>query len=559
MAESDRMVASRAFTGVRGWASTALLIVAIAYQIFENVRADTFYLTPDKMHHVISAQAFLQGFGMSHVFADPANLAAAVVEPHTLWAGGYSLLLAGLLGVTGELYLTLTLADFFSTVVFFAAWWLITAELEPLTGSVGRVFILGWWTFVHSPLSSATLEASGSSDLLAIALFSAGIWFAIRMIRGRAALINAALSGVCMGAAAGVRYAYWPLIVVFPLGWIAMSRRKNFQALPPALLQLAVSAGFVLCVMLLQPAGAERTQYDQLEWGFQLDQLSNFFPFPANALGLFPALRSAGGHLGIDLLAWNTTVPYLWLISAAVIAVAVREAALFLGGYWRLASPAAEEKAAALVLAISGAAMAITLAMLVYLTVRAPTGLGATYGKVPRYYMPAEIFLFLGIAPLFDRAWNRARRSPNKLAMAALTGGIAVMAAGPLAHRAGRIQAMAAGVHETTEYTAAVRAMQSTITELRSRGLPVVYIDTDHERVLLAGMAGAWMMNLDRPAELPLLDRRGATVVAGLARAGRNATSEMLAASLRQQGARTEPATGAFDLLILDAPGSGPN
>ena len=206
--------------------------------------------------------------------------------------------------------------------------------------------------------------------------------------------------------------------------------------------------------------------------------------------------------------------------------------------------PAAGEQAAALALAISGAAMAITVAMLVYPSVRAPTGLGATYGEVPRYYMPAEIFLLLGIAPLFQRAWNRARQSPRKLAKAALAGGIAVMAAGPLAHRAGRIHAMAAGVHEPTECTAAVRAMQSTIAALRSRGLPVVYIDTDHERVLLAGMSGAWMMNLGSAAELPLLNNRGSTVVA---------------ASMRQQGARTEPATRAFDLLILDAPGSGPN
>jgi hypothetical protein len=289
------------------WVFAVLLVTAITYQTFENIRSDVFYLTPDKMHHLISAEAFLQGFGMSHVLANPRNLAEPVVEPHTLWSTGYSLLLAGVLPLTQDLHGALALIDFLSTVVFFAAWWSITAQVEALTGAAGRLFILSWWALVHSPLGTSTMDASGSSDMLSIALFSVGIRLSLKIVRGGNVLKWAVLPGLCFSAAAGVRYAYWPLIVAGPVSLLAVTGKERSRAVLPAAIQLGAGALFVAIIKASQPSDAVHTIHDRIEKGFYWTQLSTIFPFPANALGVFSALRSAGGHWGTDLLAAETT------------------------------------------------------------------------------------------------------------------------------------------------------------------------------------------------------------------------------------------------------------
>jgi hypothetical protein len=324
-------------------------------------------------------------------------------------------------------------------------------------------------------------------------------------------------------------------------------------------MQLGVSAAFVVYIMASQPSDAVHTIHDRVEKGFYWTQLSTIFPFPANAIGVFSALRSAGGHFGTDFLGLDGMAAFLWLFSIAMTAIAVWAAAVYLRGYYRANDTAREETAAAYVLETAAGAMAITLAMLWYLTIRVPEDFGWTYGSMPRYYMPAEMFLFLGLGAAFNQLWNRVRSNGSKVGMLALVCGLAVIAAGPLGHRAGRLHAMAVGVHPPSAYTVALKAFQREIGSLTGRGVPVVYADTDYERVLLAGMAGARMLQVEGPDDIPSLDRAEAILVAAVPRSGPDALCEPLLARMRESGAKTAHGDESFDLLILDlSNGLGP-
>lgn len=535
-----------------GWVFAVLLVIAIGYQTFENIRSDRFYLTPDKMHHILSSQAFLKGFGMSHLLANPEHPGELVVVPHTLWSTGYSLVLAGALSITGNLYQALALVDLFSTVLFFSTWWLICAKLERVTGKRGRLFLLGWWALAHSPLSTSTMDASGSSDMLAIGLFSLGILLSIRVFDGPHQMAWVLASGACFGAAAGVRYAYWPLIAAGPMALAAISRGNGLRGAKRAAAQVGTATVFVVFVIVTQPSDAVHTIHDRVERGLYWSQLSTLFPFPANAIGIFPALRSAIGHFPSELFAASIIPALLWVLSAAIVGIAFWGLFPWLRDYFRRPVSTGREAAPALVVVTTAAAMGITVALLCYLTVRVPADGSWTYGSMPRYYMPAEMFLFIGLAAAFERVWSYARSRGGHAAVIALASGVALFAAGPMGLRIGRISAMVQGIHPASPYTAALRMFQREIPKLESHGLPVVYADSDYERVLLAGMAGARMLRLENQQGLPALDNAEALLVTAVRSGASGPERSALAARMAERGAKVIAGTGSFDLVALD-------
>jgi len=80
----------------------------------------------------------------------------------------------------------------------------------------------------------------------------------------------------------------------------------------------------------------------------------------------------------------------------------------------------------------------------------------------------------------------------------------------------------------------------------------VVYADSQYERVLMAGVAGARMLQLNRREDVPALSSAEVILATSVSKAGAASPPSALAEEMVKRGARTVGGGETFDLLVLD-------
>jgi len=473
------------------WA-LVFLALAAAYECFECARWSntTFYI--DKDLQIIAAQSLVDGRGLTLPHADPVDLSRSLETPMAIWPPGYSLLIAPLLAALEDPVQAAAALEIVMAIAFYAVAWMLLRRF-PIDDRI-RLAICAVWAVIGSPLSKM-----GPSDMLAFTLFTGALVCGARSAdtRGKPWLANIC-AAVLLSLAAMTRFAYWPLLptVLVGLIWLIWQGRSELKKQAWVHLATLVVAGG--SIALYQSLATRHTTYLTTIYapedvGFFPEQLWRVIPFPVAMLGLFEPYRNLRDGLLLSPAIDGLAVAALWLASAALIWLVLRQAtALFKSG------------SVSLLFASGSFAGLTTVAMLLFLTVRyrmlttLPFVDGWVHAQELRYYAPTAwvILLALGLwMTKVSSTWS-ARRLRGAIGVALLVG------LGPFAIRARRIVVeLRPGVPNSyeTRWRADWLVVRERVRSLTELGDKVVYMDPDAQRRRFAGLSGAMMAD---PKEL---------------------------------------------------------
>jgi hypothetical protein len=491
----------------------------------------------DKVDQLAGAARLHAGHGLTLPELNALDLARPLARPLVGWPPGYSYLATALLHAGLGIWQAAFVIDTIAAGLYLASWYVLMAHSG--LGRHSRLWLWLFWALAYCPLVRLT-----SSDQLAAGLFSAAL--ALGMVSVQAgsigppgkqawkAAVAATLAGTTAGLAGAVRFAYWPLAAVVPVGLAAWGGRYR----RPAAVLCAVSAGLVLAVLAWhQRATTGHTTYLTSLYArpaetWQWPSLARIDPFPAGALGLDVFWQRAHEWLHLP----GSLRVGTWCLASLVTAAYV---AAFLRAYGR------HEPSGPIAKYLYGTgvvALVLTLAMLCWLSLRYPPIGEWTHVQELRYYAPVfgfltvawfgsphlalgaptrETFLRLHI-PGAWRPWqwfaslgtmgeiSRLRRG-LALGLAALV--LATVAGGGI-WRARRWWRVAAGTTPRPQHSAVFDAegvfVQSQVAALVAQGSTVYYIDERLDRRAMARLAGAVV---PLPHELPRQPNTSAGVV----------------------------------------------
>lgn len=498
-----------------------LAVVALAHQTWDQYVHCQFGW--DKVDQLAGAVRLCAGRGLTLEELNTEDLSRPLARPLVGWPPGYSYLAAGMLSVGAGVWQAALAIDVFSAALYLASWYVLAACSR--MGLRSRTWLWTFWALAYCPLVRLT-----SSDQLAAALYSAGLATGAVCVRSGprepgvaagfaatpSALLAPILSGVLVGLAGAVRFAYWPLAAVVPLGLLLAGRQNRLLKAG----MCAVATGLILgATAWHQHATTGHTTYltsvyVQPATVWQWRSLRQIHPFPAGALGLDMFWERAHDWLHMPGMARAGTWCLAALVMAAFFAACCR-------GWQR------RRLANWLPVYIYGtglSTLAITLAMLCWLSVRYPPIGAWTHVQELRYYAPMFGFLTVawfgspyqvlaapargtqrrlhatGMLQAWQWFWRRACghngistvRRAIALVLAVLV--LATMAGGGI-WRARRWWRVAAGTTPRPEHSAVFDAegdfILSHIASLKRQADTVYYIDQRLDRRAMARLAGA--------------------------------------------------------------------
>ncbi|NIP85965.1 MAG: hypothetical protein GTO03_10540 [Planctomycetales bacterium] len=401
----------------RPWVCPLLLAAACLHQtlylhLYGPYGHDRFWF--DLAAQMGAAQSLLDGDGLTY----PAHSATSPVpqrEKLSQWPPGYSVLFAAVLAPLGDPWQATFLLDTASILLFFGSWFVMIRMLRPYVSSTAALLVWSYWAFIWNPL----LLLQGS-NLVTVAIFSCGLACCLATAGGRRPRLAAVACGVCLGLAAALRYAYWPLILVPPLAlgtaWLLTGRRRG-------LLEGAVLSGGVAAGLLIVLAGFNRwylgevAQYlgDDKQGGLQWSQLWRIDHFPARMTGFPRIWQWVSERSGLD------RILHFHRASQGVSVLILVVAMLPLLTAWRARRGHASDETGRVRLMVFASAglltLVLTVAMLGFLSLTVPpirfaSGQLWTYLQQPRYYAPILGFLSVGLAAGVVQVlqWLRPRR-----------------------------------------------------------------------------------------------------------------------------------------------------
>ncbi len=517
-----------------------LAAIALAHQTWDQYVHCQFGW--DKVDQLAGAVRLCAGRGLTLEELNARDLAQPLARPLVGWPPGYSYLAAGLLSAGLGIWQAALAIDALSAALFLAAWYVLAGHSG--LARRGRTWLWIFWALAYCPLVRLT-----SSDQLAVALYSAALAMGAMCVHAGfgepaapassaaapMALLASLLSGVTAGLAGAVRFAYWPLAAVVPLGLLLAGGSSRLLKAGVC----AASAGMILgATAWHQHATTGHTTYlssvyAQPAAAWQWQALGRIDSFPAGALGLDVFWQRAHNWLHLP----GTARAGTWCLAALVLA------SFFVACYraWQR-----RRIAGWLPVYIYGtglSTLAVTLAMLCWLSVRYPPIGDWTHVQELRYYAP--MFGFLTVAwfgspyqalaapargallrlhvPGVLRPWQWfARRASGHngisgfrraiaLVLASLV--LATMAGGGI-WRARRWWRVAAGTTPRPEHSAVFDAegvfLLSHLASLQAQANIVYYIDQRLDRRAMARLAGAVV---PLAHELPTQPRTSAAVV----------------------------------------------
>jgi hypothetical protein len=508
-----------------GW---LLVVVAIASQagIQRQFGASRFgFFNFDKIYQVTAACSLFDGEGVSERWANPDDLSSPRLTPVFHWPMGYSVVVAGVLRCLHNPFKAIQVVDYASIVVFFLAWFAILESLGSTISTGTKVILWSVWALVTCPLVPIT-----SSEMLALTLFSLALLAGLRGVKSRRPALWGVGAAVAAVAAATVRYAYWPLLAVVPLGLAAAAlAQQRRRPLLVAATTCAVLSGVLIGAFLAYQKHCFGrvtflADFYSGKFGLYWAGLTHVFPFPASMVG-FPDIWGAlsAVYENCAAVAW---FPLYWKVSIGVLAV------LMLGGVHAFLTRTAAKQdpavAAAARFFITAGILTIllTCGQLALLTLTTPSVPGSpvpggvwTYMIEDRFYAPFASFVVVALAAALSGFWHAGHRGRF-----VLKGLVAVLlAAWLLAGLHGRYDQFvrrARFERPTRNATLAdMKTMWTAVRRHRDAGRNVVYLerpgtppdDDRPERTLkmAAQMFGACLMPVDvacRPLPAPKRD-----------------------------------------------------
>src|SRR5712691_2020060 len=358
---------------LRGLLFAAIFTQSCQAYIFQGFNAD-------KVVQASAGQSWLDGFGFSAPIVDAAGRVTR--EPVVQWPPGYSAVYALALRGARDPFLVTYAVDLVATIVFLAAWWRLFNVLGATIDRRTRVVFWAYWAVAYSAITSLR-----SSDLMAAACYSAAMALAIAPRRRIAWLAVAGLAG---GAAAAVRFAYWPLIWV-PLVPLSMRPRRDVLKSCGLYAVAAVAPMAWAAITNLHATGSvtHLSSDASAAVGLHWRHLLSMPPFGASVLGIDEAWRRLA--VGLPAIRFILT-PAFWGVTGIILAIGTTRA-------WReVTDGAADDPRRAF--AVCGAlTFAVTAALVTLLALRVPAySDGWNYmTDAARYLAPAYPFLLLAL------------------------------------------------------------------------------------------------------------------------------------------------------------------
>lgn len=361
-----------------------LMLTAIAHQ------ATRVYVQPDwgtdKTLQAAAAVNLVQGHGLGYWYQLPEDLGQRRLNALYQWPPGYTLLLALPYWLANDINLAALAIDWLAAGLFFASWWFILSYLGSDLGPGGRVVHWLMWSATLAPMLDT------STGMLSLAFFSFALALVLKLgVNPGASLWLAAFSGLGVGLAAWLRYAYWPLGLVLPLALAYGGWRQERRLLWAGLVQGGVFAVLIAALILFQrvetgSATYLSVAYQEGQRGFWPEQLLTMCPFAAQVFRCDGALDLKLAWMGP---AWLLSIK--WTVCVLVLAIF----ALELRRTCAPTSNASTQGAATGMFFMAGMlTLLLTVGMLAVLTVCCckPTDRW-TYVQEWRYYAPVLVFV----------------------------------------------------------------------------------------------------------------------------------------------------------------------
>lgn len=390
------------------WAKWALVALAIGLQSLQVCYIGNYhhgFFNPDKAVQIAAARALLDGHGLTSSGANSADASQPLRYPLTQWPMGYSVLFAALWPVFGDLWNTALVIEILGTVLFFTAWLAILEWQGQWIDARVKLLVMGYWALVWNPLNVQTC-----TEMLSLGLLCWALAFCLRAAADRRAVLSSVAAAVCVALAAWFRYAYWPLAMVVPatlaVAFLFSPHRRRLAV--ATVLNTALAGGLVLGVIALQRVSTGHTTCltgirERELVGLSWSNLLWTCPFPSAALGfsdIWPfVVRQVRPLAAIPELQLD------WLLSAVVVVAIGWWAAAALLRIRRSATGAARLSAEtrpvdrtglATLVAAGVLTTGVTIAMLIYLSVRTPLDGTYTYVIERRYF--AVFYPFVSVA-----------------------------------------------------------------------------------------------------------------------------------------------------------------
>lgn len=521
-----------------------LLTIGIIHQCAEEYA--TYGFAIDKAIQIGASSALISGRGLETFQADSADLSRPIRKPVVGWPPGYSLFLAPLLWVTDDIWWSAIVIDWTSVIIFFASWFLVLKSLDGLIDTRGQILILLYWAFVYPPLMSA----ASSSDKLALALFSASLSASLWLMKRRGSpILLGTISALFAGAAAAVRFSYWPLLAVTPIALSFCAVTLNRRLWRAALSNTIIAACSIGAIAIYQHRASGHTTYLSEHYpkevrGLYWDHLLHFTPFPTSALGLNGSWSFAADLLHLPGFI-RVTGP--WVASVIMLFVFGVHAAFYLKPSEIVELPKVNHQTATFFLVSGILSIFLTVIMLSYLSVRTPyqTMNGAlwTYVEEDRYFAPTWGFLIVGLVSyVFSVSRSVTNRYRKPLVVSVVSVLLVTTFLTGLRRHGGWwlwVTGKRQNLQELYRPGQKDSAVLMDIIKRQARSdLPIIYMDDNQSRLSLAVMTGVWTYDTRMSEKTDFRTSKTVRIILALPRNTNQDKNNALAEFCRVNGGR---------------------
>lgn len=342
----------------------------------------------------------LEGKGVAlNTSLNPDDISDVSTYGVTWWPPVKTFLLAPLMGLTGEnIWCAAMWLEWVFLAVLFVAYFLLLEAFSESIAPWVRLAIWSAWIFVSAP-------TSGDTNMMSLACFTLAIALSVWSVRlDRSTLAWGISIGGAMAMSMGLRYAYYPYLIILPLLFAvygALSQRKAWWRV--GLLVAAIGVTTILGIVsynyaqsgvfLAQVQDETSRVTGQVNW----HHLRQFYPFAGDAIGA--AIFSYWiPRLNLPLL-WSHAMQ--WAVTLVLCAVQLR----FIIPTWlsylkNRACPHPE----AFFWGASVLVHGLTISMLTYMSLRYISEVnGWTQVGDPRYYAPLWPFTVVGVGMMLSQ------------------------------------------------------------------------------------------------------------------------------------------------------------
>jgi hypothetical protein len=220
----------------------------------------------------------MDGEGISYCTADLSDLYQTTCERVNSWAVGYPLLISVLNVLTGDLILSSILLDVLGLVLLFRAFCTVFGLLD-LRGTPFFLFT------IFTAFSFTPYYYTGSTDFLSAALFLSAAAMTLKSLSSPPSTpLYYLLIGCVAGAAAFLRYAYYPFLGVMPfLLVLAGIRSRNKKVITGGLLAGFSSFALLGCMLIFHAHYFGTALHIKGGGAAYLGHLLHMDPFPLKA------------------------------------------------------------------------------------------------------------------------------------------------------------------------------------------------------------------------------------------------------------------------------------